>query len=249
MRIKPRNLDIVKSSRYTGLAMGQRDRKRTRMAVRQKKDAYHHGDLRRVLIDAAAKLAAKNGVAGVTIRKVVGKAGVSHAAPYHYFPSREALLAAVAEEGFCRFDAAQEEALRSAGPNPRDQLHALGISYVRFAVRNPYYFRVMFRPEFRKLEAYSALAEISSRTFDRLVNTVRASTRSGVPDTDPVLPSILAWSAVHGLASLWLDGPLTTRTPAGSRFETIAHWIVTAITDAITFKGQSRGRYKHPSSD
>lgn len=213
-------------------------KKRMRMPIQHKKDAYHHGDLRRALIDAAAKLAAKNGVAGVTIRKVVGITGVSHAAPYHYFPSREALLAAVAEEGFSRFDAAQEEAIRSAGPNPRDQLRALGISYVRFAISNPYYFRVMFRPEFRKLEGYPALAVLSSRIFDRLINTVHASmARSGVPDSDPVLPSILAWSAVHGLASLWLDGPLMTRSPAGARIETIAHWVATAVTDAITPRG------------
>jgi len=82
-------------------------RERTGMAGARQKDTYHHGDLRRALIDTAAKLAAKHGAAAVTIRKVVRKAGVSHAAPYHYFPTREALLAAVAGEGFSRFDAAQ----------------------------------------------------------------------------------------------------------------------------------------------
>lgn len=214
--------------------MTRRGGKRTGEALRHKKGAYHHGDLRRALIDAAAKLAAKYGVAGVTIRKVAGETGVSHAAPYHYFPTREALLAAVAEEGFTRFDAAQDEALRRAGPDPRERLCALGVSYVRFAIRNPYYFRVMFRPEFRKLEAYPTLAEVSSRAFDRLIDTVGAvMARSRSPEGDPVLPSILAWSAVHGLASLWLDGPLPTRTPTGTGIDTIAQWVARAIADAL----------------
>ena len=209
-------------------------RERTGMAGARQKDTYQHGDLRRALIDAAAKLAAKHGAAAVTIRKVVRKAGVSHAAPYHYFPTREALLAAVAGEGFSRFDAAQEEALQNAGPDPRDRLRALGISYVRFAIRNPHYFRVMFRSEFRRLETYPALAKVSSRAFDRLIDTVRASMAGGrSPGSDPMLPSVLAWSAVHGLASLWLDGPLTTRIPAGADVESIAEWVATAIDDAL----------------
>ena len=214
-------------------AVAWRERERTGMARAHQKHTYHHGDLRRALIDAAAQLAAKHGAAAVTIRKVVRKAGVSHAAPYHYFPTREALLAAVAEEGFSRFDAAQEEALQNAGPDPRNRLRALGISYVRFAIRNPHYFRVMFRSEFRRLETYPALAKVSSRAFDRLIDTVSASMAGRSPGSDPMLPSILAWSAVHGLASLWLDGPLTARVPAGAGVESIAEWVATAIADAL----------------
>ena len=214
--------------------MTERGEKGTRKAIRHKKGAYHHGDLRRALIDTAARLAAKRGVAGVTIRKVAAETGVSHAAPYHYFPTREALLAAIAEEGFSRFDVAQDEALRGAGPDPRERLRALGTSYVRFAIHNPYYFRVMFRPEFRKLEGYPALAEVSSRVFDRLIDTVRANMAgTGSPEKDPMLPSILAWSAVHGLASLWLDGPRPTKTPAETQIETIAQWVARAVSDAL----------------
>ena len=216
------------------MVMTERGEKGKRKPIRHKEGTYHHGDLRRALIDAAAKLAAKHGAVGVTIRKVAGEIGVSHAAPYYYFPTREALLAAVAEEGFSRFDAAQDEAVRRAGPDPRERLRALGVSYVRFAIRNPYYFRVMFRPEFRKLEAYPALAEVSSRVFDRLIDTVRAViARTRSPEIDPVLPSILAWSAVHGLASLWLDGPLPTRTPAGTRIEAVAQWVAKTVAYAL----------------
>ena len=92
----------------------------------------------------------------------------------------------------------------------------------------------MFRPEFRRLEAYPALAKVSSRAFDRLIETVRASVADGrSPGSDPMLPSVLAWSAVHGLASLWLDGPLPARIRAGVGVKSIAEWVATAIADAL----------------
>ena len=85
----------------------------------------------------------------------------------------------------------------------------------------------------RRLETYPALAKVSSRAFDRLIDTVCVSMAGRSPGSDPMLPSILAWSAVHGLASLWLDGPLTARIPAGAGVESIAEWVATAIADAL----------------
>ena len=75
---------------------------------------YHHGDLRRALLDAAWRLVAEKGLAALTLRELARAAGVSHAAPYHHFPSRTALLDALAEEGFAGLDRAMGEAL--AGP-------------------------------------------------------------------------------------------------------------------------------------
>ena len=170
------------------------------------------------------------------MREIGRTAGVLlHAAPYHHFPSREALLAAVAEEGFRRLDAAHEEALRNAGSDPRERLRAIGIAYVRFAVRNPHYFRVMFKPEVRERGVYPDLDEVATRTFDRVVDTVRAYlVYTGSPSVDPVRPSILCWSTVHGLASLWLDGPLPAKVGGAAQFETIADWVATNVVKAIT---------------
>ena len=84
--------------------------------------------------------------AAVSLREVARRAGVSQAAPYHYFTDKSALLAAVAEEGFRLFDASQAMPLEQAPSDPTSRLGALGVSYVRFALDRPHYFKVMFRP-------------------------------------------------------------------------------------------------------
>jgi AcrR family transcriptional regulator len=193
------------------------------------KRAYHHGDLRRALVEAAARLAAERGLRGVTLREVGHRAGVSHAAPYHHFPDRNALLAAVAEEGFRRFDLAQAAAAEAAGPAPRARLTALGVAYVRFAAAHPHYFRLMFRPELWQSGPHPGLAMVGRRTFERLREAVGAC-RGG---EDPQLPALLAWAAVHGLATLWLDGTLAGGgDPAGSLSRTAA-WVARAVTETV----------------
>jgi AcrR family transcriptional regulator len=193
------------------------------------KRAYHHGDLRRVLVEAAARLVAERGLRGVTLREVGRRAGVSHAAPYHHFADRDALMAAVAEEGFRRFDTAQTAAAAAAGPAPRARLTALGVAYVRFAAAHPHHFRLMFRPELWKPGAYPGLAAVAARTFARLSETVGAC-RGG---EDPQLPALLAWSAIHGLATLWLDGALAGGNPAGTALSQTATWLARGVTEAV----------------
>src|SRR4029079_8364193 len=97
---------------------------------------YHHGDLRRTLLDAALALVASQGVGALSLRELARKAGVSHAAPYRHFESREALLAALATEGFLGLGA--EMMQTAAGePNPLLRFRALGVAYVIYAVRHP----------------------------------------------------------------------------------------------------------------
>jgi AcrR family transcriptional regulator len=110
-----------------------------------RKSAYHHGDLRTALIRSAAALVNDRGLAGVSLREVARRAGVSHAAPYHHFSSKESLLAALAAEGFADLDAALARAESRAGADPRARLEALGVAYVRFALAKPEMFRAMFR--------------------------------------------------------------------------------------------------------
>src|SRR5262245_4881527 len=112
---------------------------------RAKKRAYHHGDLRRALLDAALELVSSKGVQALTLREVARRAGVTHAAPYHHFPSKEALFAAVATEGFRDLAAAMRAAL-SGRRGPFASLRAIGVAYVRFATEHPAHFRIMFRP-------------------------------------------------------------------------------------------------------
>lgn len=175
---------------------------------------YHHGALREALVEAAARLAAERGAGALSLREVARRAGVSQAAPYHYFADKSALLAAVAEEGFRLFDQVQAAAYAQAPDEPVERLQALGASYVRFALDRPHFFKVMFRPHLVEHAKYPALFEVSHRTFERLVDSTRAARLAhGHDDPDPLAAAMLMWSVPHGLAMLYLDGPLSDGTP------------------------------------
>ena len=181
--------------------------------TRKLRRSYHHGALREALIEAAAGVAAERGVGALSLREAARRAGVTEAAPYHYFADKSALLAAVAEQGFRLFDQTQGAAADQAGPDPVERLQALGAAYVRFAVDHPHYFRVMFRPHLVEHGKYPALHEVATRTFDRLVDSTRAARLSqGHDDPDPLAAATLMWSVPHGLAMLYLEGPISAGT-------------------------------------
>jgi AcrR family transcriptional regulator len=181
--------------------------------VPAKKRAYHHGALREALVESAAQLAAERGVAALSLREAARRAGVSQAAPYHYFADKSALLAAVAEEGFRAFDAMQAAAYAEAPADPALRLQALGAAYVRFALDRPHYFRVMFRPHLVEHAKYPTLYEVSRRAFERLVDATRAARLAhGHDDPDPIAAATLMWSVPHGLAMLYLEGPISKGT-------------------------------------
>src|SRR5689334_19621575 len=104
----------------------------------RRKRSYHHGDLHSALLLTAGKMLEKEGLEALTLREVARRAGVSHSAPYRHFAEREALLAALAAEGFERLGAAQRKAAEAGG------LRAMGEAYVAFALENPQRFRLMF---------------------------------------------------------------------------------------------------------
>src|SRR5262245_29094712 len=110
------------------------------------------GDLAGRLLTAAAALIAERGPQGFSLREVARRARVSEAAPYWHFPSKEALLAAVAEQGFVALGAAMAE-VSQRGRNRR-RLAGLGVAYVRFALTHPSHLRIMFGPEIRDKAAY-----------------------------------------------------------------------------------------------
>src|SRR5690349_16153559 len=104
--------------------------------------AYHHGNLRRALIDAALQLFAQRGAFDFTVRELARQAGVTHNAPYRHFAGKTELIAAIAEEGFAMLAEAGQQALETAS-DPRARVRALGDAYVRFAIDHPHQFRVM----------------------------------------------------------------------------------------------------------
>ncbi len=171
--------------------------------------AYHHGDLRTALLAEAAAMIAEGGAASVTMRAIGQRLGVSRAAPYRHFADKTALLAAVAADGFNRLKD-RLQTIDGGGGGPRsgvERFRRMGEEYVRFAVENPAHYRLMYGKEALTRQDRPELREAAIALFEQLVGVIQAHQRSGViKRQDPRAQAYVAWSAVHGLASLWIEG-------------------------------------------
>ncbi len=181
---------------------------------------YHHGDLRRVLLESAVEVIGETGPAAVTLRGLARRVGVSHAAPAHHFGDKAGLLTAVAVQGYELLG----EALVAAVP--RDDFAEVGVAYVLFAARHPGHFSVMFRPDLYRATD-ERLVAARARTSALLRDGARA--RFGSPDR---VRALTAWSLVHGLATLVRDGAVTPEP--GTDLETLARAVTRALTAPTT---------------
>ena len=168
--------------------------------------AYHHGDLRRALLDAGLALIEEQGAQAFTLREAARRAGVSQAAPYRHFADKRALLGAIAEEGFRALTARMLEERTRAGAPPGN-IEPIGMGYLLFALENPAAYRVMFGPGSRMLEVSASVADAGTSAFDVLLEGVAAGQRAGVLRAgDTMELALFSWSVVHGLALLVIDG-------------------------------------------
>ncbi len=166
------------------------------------RSSYHHGHLRPSLIAAARALLDEGGPGAVGLREAARRVGVSPTATYRHFRDKEDLLAAVAAEGFREFAAALAEAGRGGDP-----LSAMGAAYVGFALARPGMFRLMFSPLVSKGERHPELRAAADEAFAILCRGVvsRAAESDGQGEGVDAA-AIAAWSLVHGLSHLILDG-------------------------------------------
>lgn len=167
--------------------------------------SYHHGDLRRAIMDAALEVIRESSPAAVSLRDLARRAGVSHAAPAHHFGDKAGLLTAVAVQGFGLLG----DVLKKAAGQP-DGFLAVGVAYVGFAVEHRAHFEVMFRPELYNTDN-PELLEAQARTSRMLYEGAAAYAQDG--GTMPQDAALAAWSLVHGFASLWLSGNLPADLP------------------------------------
>ncbi|MFB1479061.1 TetR/AcrR family transcriptional regulator [Corallococcus sp. RDP092CA] len=183
---------------------------------------YHHGDLRQALVDAAVALIAEEGFSALTLREVARRAGVTHAAPYRHFADKEALLEAVAHEGF-RAMAREMRERMAPQADPLERLYAAGEAYVLFAVRHPPHFRVMFGPHFTRPLSPPPAVEGEADAFTLLVSTIEAGQAAGLLRPGESRPlTLTAWSLVHGLASLFVDRQLGESPQGAEAAEALA---------------------------
>jgi AcrR family transcriptional regulator len=172
---------------------------------------YHHGDLRRQLIAAAERIIVERGVEGFTLREAARRVGVSPAAPSHHFNDANGLLTEVALLGFRDFAEALAAADKRGGKDPMRRLYEQGEAYVRFAMRYPARFQLMFRID-KHDRTNAEFVRVSQRSFGILENAIRAATgtspdRELSPDGKGLL--IAVWSMVHGYCHLAFGGELS----------------------------------------
>jgi AcrR family transcriptional regulator len=176
---------------------------------------YHHGDLRRALIDQALRTIDRHGVEAVTLREVGEALGVSRTALYRHFADKQALLAAVSCEGFRTLRLALLDAWEGGGRG-FDGFVAMGAAYLRFAVEHPAHYRVMFG-RFKEASARDPeLKDEAEGAFRALVEALVALQRERlVREDDPMLMACFVWSVTHGIAMLAIDGQLGQIDPSG----------------------------------
>lgn len=170
---------------------------------------YHHGDLREALLRAGLDLVAEQGAHGLSLREAARRAGVSHNAPYKHFPTREALLAGLAERGFREL----AERTAAAGKSPtKDPAVARGLAYVEFALENPALFRLMFSDAVDR-KAFPAVGEAAAAGLANLSGFI--GELYGDDSMDEVM--LAAWAFVHGLAQLILDDQIPKSLTGASK--------------------------------
>jgi AcrR family transcriptional regulator len=224
---------------------------RSMLARPRKKRAgqYHHGDLRRALIDEALRTIDKSGVDGVTLRAVGEALGVSRTALYRHFSDKQALVAAVAREGFRTLRLALLGAWDGAGRGRRG-FEAMGEAYLQFAVAHPAHYRVMFGRFAESGTRDRELVAEAEGAFQALVDALLEQQREGiVRKDDAVTLAQFVWSVVHGIAMLTIDGQLGHAADKGSLSHRFALERIRAAVAATPESTTRRRSQKAPQSE
>lgn len=162
---------------------------------------YHHGDLRRALIDAARRILESEGPSAMSLRAVAREAGVSPAAPYHHFKDKGELLDAVAHQGWDMMDERLREA-RARAPTPQEALTEIGVAYVIFARDHPALYRVMYDGSREKEALPERMQEGGDSAYCQVRGTLVEAGADATATIDLELATIAAWCAAHGLAEM-----------------------------------------------
>jgi AcrR family transcriptional regulator len=175
-----------------------------------RKNSYHHGDLKNALIQAGIEILSKEGVNGLSLRKVARKAGVSHAAPYAHFTDKQALVAAISTAGYEKLYAKVYDAVQHHQGDPLRQFVEAAWAYVEFALTDPDHFKITLSGVVEKEKDYPAFVEISHKSFRLVVELVEAGQRAGILNEGPAdLVAVSVWGLVHGFVSLILEGQIS----------------------------------------
>ena len=170
------------------------------------KRGYHHGNLAESLLNAVDEIASQFGLEAVTLRACAKRVGVSPSSAFRHYTDKRALLTAFATRALLQLSSSLSSANQQAHSEGHDAFLAVGMTYVKFALDKPAFFRAMWREEtiYTNDHHYIAAAE-------QLSSNLKGGFADTIFDSDPTQLSsdeLLAWSAVHGLANLFVDGPV-----------------------------------------
>lgn len=177
--------------------------------MKASKQTYHHGDLKLTLINAAKQMLQESGLAGLSMRKLAEVTGVSRTAPYHHFSDKNALLCAIAEEGFQQQDRLLEELTSNVTGNHQKLFEQFVLAYVHFAASNPQQYDLMYGSEiWRSGQPGEELEQAAKASFKRWVNEISQLQAAGVlqQNITALRLSQVTWATLHGLCRLLNDG-------------------------------------------
>ncbi len=174
--------------------------------MQKKKSTYHHGNLAETLLNAVDEIATKFGLEAVTLRACAKLIGVSPSSAFRHYADKRALLTAFATRAMLQLAQAMEDAKQQATAEGSNEFAAVGLAYIEFALDKPAFFRAMWREE---------TIYINDENYIVAANQLSGHLKGGFADTlddedpDSFSPhELLAWSSVHGLASLFVEGPV-----------------------------------------
>lgn len=174
--------------------------------MKKDKGTYHHGNLAESLLDTVDELATQFGLEAVSLRACAKRLGVSPSSAFRHYSDKRDLLTAFATRALLQLSETLSQANADAHREGRDALQAVGLAYIAFAIDKPSFFRAMWNEEtiYSGDDAYVAAAE-------QLSANLKGGFAESIHDTDPEQLSteeLLAWSSVHGLANLFVNGPV-----------------------------------------
>lgn len=201
--------------------------------MKSEKKPYHHGNLAESLLDAVDELATKFGLEAVTLRACAKIVGVSPSSAFRHYADKRALLTAFASKALLQLSELMESAQNQAVKEGRNAFSAVGLAYIGFALDKPAFFRAMWREEtiYTNDEAYIAATK-------RLSKHLQGGFAETIADDDPESFSpqeLLAWSSVHGLAHLFVDGPVEKGKSKKQKLAT-AQAMITALSPVFKEK-------------
>ena len=190
------------------------------------KPSYHHGDLKRALLDETARILREEGEDALSLRRLAANLGVSRTAPYNHFKNKDALLSAVAEEGFSRYAATMKAAQkRSRMLDGRGRTYAVVRAYIDFARKNPEYYYLMYggRP-WSSVDPQNPLALTARSVLRADVERLKRQQANGRINPELDLPQFVKvyWGTLHGISRLLLDGVYTDTASIKQLCETAA---------------------------